>query len=1129
MELWVLGTLEVTHSGRSAAVRGPLPRRLLALLALSPGREVSTDQLVDGLWGQAPPPGASATLQSHVARLRRDLPVHDAVRTGRHGYLLDVSMDDVDAYSMERDLALGSRALVEGRTDEASRVLTEALKSWRGTPYAEFVDCPVLEAEADRLGAVRLDALERRITADLSRPGGAAPVAELEALVRWHPMHEAFWALLMMALYRSGRQADALAAYQRARSTLAEELGIDPGPALRELERMILTQDGSLDGPSLSSLLPTRLVQPTYPDAVALVERADLLQSLVDLQDQALAGAGRVALVHGEAGAGKSALVRAWCGQAAQAGAVLHGACDPLSSPRPLGPLVDVAPHLDAQVGEMLAGGERDGLFEATLDALAALAPVVLVVEDLHWADESTLDLVRFLARRVDRAGIVLVLTYRDDQLAPADPLRVMLGDIAGSPTVRRLPVPPLTAAGVAELARDSGLDPQALFAETGGNAFFVTEVLASGGEQLPATVQDAVLARVHRLAPQARLALESAAAIGSRAEPALLQTMPDVTADGVDACVTAGMLQLEAPLYAFRHELVRQAVLSAVPPSRLGALHWQVLDRLRAMRRSPELYARLAEHAEMAGDGPATLEFALAAGDHAASLGSHREAASQYGRAMAHLDLLEPQAQIELLHKRASECFLTDEQREAIDAWQVLVERLRTQDRPRELADVLIRYARSLTNVGEDSRAPALVEEAITLLQDLPPTPELAVAQALYGHINVDPADLRLGEEWCRRAVDLARQVGDPHVLSYTLNSWGTSLLPLGQDAVTPLRESIRIALDNDLEDDAARGYSNLAWVLRNQRDFPRTLDVLEDGMRYATDHDLNGNYLCLLASSGTVRFLTGDWDASAQIAHELLDVRGTQRASRMDPLLVLGLLAARRGDVSAAWPFLEEARECVAEAYVLGYDGDIAMAYGEVTLLVGDVAALEAAVQPVYAEAVRQNHPEYMARLGLMLWRAGLLDELPPAALEAARLSVEGRPREAAELWRREGLVYEAAWALLDSTDEVDLREARGLFDQMGLPPLVARCDERLRAIGAKVPRGMRPSTRANVGNLTDRETEVLALLEEGLRNSEIAARLCLSEKTVGNHVSAILAKFGVASRTEAVRHARDLASVG
>ena len=1131
MEIWVLGMLEVSHGGRAVDIRGPLPRRLLALLALTPGREVSADRLIDGLWGEQPPAGAASTLKSHVARLRRDLPVAEVVRTGRAGYALDVAADDVDAFMLEQAVAAASTALVQGRVHEASSLLAEGLTLWRGLPYAEFAGCEPLDAEAERLSGLRLDALERRISADLGRPGVAPPVAELEALVRWHPMREAFWALLMCAQYRVGRQGDALASYQRARTTLAEELGIDPGPALQELERLILAQDPSLELPGMSTFLPARRDVGSYPERVALVERAHLLQTLTDLHAPTLDGSGRLVLVHGEAGAGKSALVREWAASAGPRARVLWGACDPLSSPRPLGPLVDVAPHLDPKVGELLRSGERDGLFETSLAAFDDSGPTILVIEDLHWADMSTLDLMRFLARRLDGRRTFVVATYRDDHLQPSDPVRVMLGDIASQPVVSRLAVPSLSAAAVSELASGTGVDSDALYCETGGNAFFVTEILASGGQQLPSTVQDAVLARVHRLSPQARLAVETAAVIGSRIEPSLVHAMPEVSADSVDECVSAGMLRFEAPAYAFRHELVRQSVLSAIPPGRLGALHWQVLDRLRSMPMSPRPYARLAEHADMAGDPQAILEFAVAAGDSAASLGSHREAAYQYGRAMPHAGLLDVDARIRLLIRRAEECQVSDDHEHAIAAWDEALVLLRAAGRDLDVVDALLGLDESYYTIGDNSRGTDFVDEALALLDGTAPSPQLASALTRRGLHYFRASATSDAVPWLERGVQLAREVGDHAVVARASSALGGARYLLGQREAgrEEVREALRIALEHDLEDSAARIYQTLGALIWLDFDLVEGHAQLEEAERYTAERDLQGHLMCVLASEITMKLDLGRWDDAVVEANDLLYVRNTGRASRIEPLMALGLLGARRGDRDDVWKNLDEARDYIAKSQTLGYQAMIAVGRGEAHLLEGDVDAIRSDVLPWYEEAVRLQDGEVLPDLALLVWRAGLLETPPEGLREPDRLSMTGRHRDAASFWSAAGAPYRAAWALLDSDDEVDLREARAMFDRLGAAVLVERTDAKLRSIGARVPRGARASTRANVGGLTDRELEVLDLLDTGLRNADIAARLHLSEKTVGHHVSSILAKLGASSRGEAVRRARDLADVG
>ncbi len=1123
--------LEVSADGRAVEVRGRIPRRLLALLARTPGREVSADQLIDGLWGAGPPSAAAGTLQSHVARLRRDLPDGQVLRTGRRGYLLDIDPSDVDAVRFEQGLAQGRTALTAGRVEEAGTLLGQVLGLWRGAPYTEFADCEPLEAEARRLAELRLDALELRISADLRRTGTAPPVAELEALVRWHPLRESFWGLLMCAQYRVGRQADALASYRRARTTLAEEIGVDPGPALQELEQRILRQDPTLNADGLADSLLTGPEPGIYSGPVALVERADLCDTLTRLADEARCGSGRLALLHGEAGVGKTALVREWVRHRMPGPTVLWGACDPLSSPRALGPLLDVAPELDPRVAELLRSSERESLFAATLAALEAVAPAVLVVEDVQWADMSTLDLLRFLARRVGSTHLLVLVTYRDDQLLADDPVRVMVGDVSAMPEVRRLPVPPLSPAGVAELVHDSGIDAQALHAETGGNPFFVTEVLASGGAQLPPTVQDAVLARVARLSAQARLTLESAAVIGSRIEPELLHRMPGVSTQAVDECVCAAMLVFAAPAYTFRHELVRQAVLSGITPGRLGALHWQVLDRLRDIPMSHPPYARLAEHAEMAGDAEAVLEFAVAAGDSAARLGSHREAAYQYGRAMPYAGLLDLDERIALLGKRAEQCAIADQHESAIDAWNEQIELLRGRGRDLEIVDALMGLDESHYTIGDNTHGTEFVDEAFALLDGTGPSRQLALTLARRGTKYLRDSECAAAIPWLERGREMAITVGDAEVLAQATANLGVAHGLLG-DLKTGRREAengLGIAIDHDLHDMAGRIHQTVASLSWLDFDLAEGHTLMEEAERYTAEHDLHGHLMCVLATEITWKLDLGRWDEALEQAHDLLYVRNTGRASRIAPLSAIGLIGARRGDRDDVWAYLDEARDYIAKTRTLGYQGFIAAARGEAHLLEHDVEGVRTEVLPWYEEAVRLQDAELLPELTILVWRAGLVDEVPAGLREPERLSMTGRHREAAALWSSYGAPYKAAWALLDSDDEVDLREARARFEQFGARVLVERTDAKLRSIGARVPRGARASTQANLGGLTDREVEVLDLLDEGLRNADIAKRLHLSEKTVGHHVSSILGKLGASSRLEAVRRARDLSAVG
>ena len=419
-------------------------------------------------------------------------------------------------------------------------------------------------------------------------------------------------------------------------------------------------------------MLAATALEPTLNStAVGLIERQAQLRALGSWLAEAAAGQGRLVFVGGEAGAGKSALVGEFCRSLPSEVPLYLGACEPLSAPRPLGPLADIATSLDVEIVERMRDGDRSGVFTGCLGALTAgPAPKVLVIEDAHWADEATLDLLQYLSRRVGSTSALLVVSYRDD-VDRTEPISILLGDLASIPAVRRLAVPPLSPAAVAELTIGTDLDPVKLHAETNGNAFFITEILRQGSHRMPVSVADAVLARVRRLRPTARQAVEVAAVVGARLEPAIARSVAELGANALDECVANGFLLSEGPVLVFRHELARRAVLDSIPPGRRSQLHAEVLRHLREFCADPEYLARLAEHAEEAGDADAVLKFAPAAGDTASRLGAHREAAFQYARALRFAGRLSAQDRAPLLAKRANECMLLDQRDDAIAAWQ--------------------------------------------------------------------------------------------------------------------------------------------------------------------------------------------------------------------------------------------------------------------------------------------------------------------------------------------------------------------------------------------------------------------------------------------------------------------------
>src|SRR3954471_15222572 len=453
-----------------------------------------------------------------------------------------------------------------------------------------------------------------------------------------------------------------------------------------------------------------------------LLERSGELEALV----AALAGVdetgrGRLALVRGEAGVGKTALVDSFS-SSLRGWRVLRAACEPLHTPSPLGPFLEVADTVGGELARIASGGPQPYALTAELLRELASRPAVLVIEDVHWADEATLDVLRLLTRRLESVPALVVTTYRDDELTRDHPLRAVLGEF-GARAVR-VNVTALSPGAVAALAAESGVDADALYRRTNGNAFFVTEALAAGGAGGPETVRDAVLARAARLGRGARRLLDAVAVVPPHVERTLLDRLVPNADAALDECTTAGMLRAGRGRVGFRHELARLAVEDTLPPGSRRTLHRAVLAALTDA--DP---ARLAHHAEEAEDGEAILRFAPEAGARAAAVGAHREAAEQYARALRHGEGVDAPIRADWLVKRAISCYLTDQNAEALAGLRLAVPLYRELGDTRSEGYALKLLSEYLWCPGyvEESRQAAL--QAIAVLEPGGPSRELGLA----------------------------------------------------------------------------------------------------------------------------------------------------------------------------------------------------------------------------------------------------------------------------------------------------------------------------------------------------------------------------------------------------------------
>ncbi|MFC4640182.1 ATP-binding protein [Deinococcus hohokamensis] len=853
-----------------------------------------------------------------------------------------------------------------------------------------------------------------------------------------------------------------------------------------------------------------------------LLERAAPLQQLLEWSREAEAGKGRLVLLAGEAGVGKTVFLRDWAGRLDRGNRVLLGGCDPLSTPRPLGPLLDIASVLGGEFERRLLTTERRELiFQHFLSVLTQGRHAHTVIfEDVHWADDATLDLLRFLGRRLDQSRTLLIASYRDDEVGPRHPLRAVIGDLATSQAARRLVLSPLSREAVRLLAEAHHIDPSLLYQKTEGNPFYVTEVIASGVDRVPPTVLDAVLARAARLSPPAREILDAAAVIGTRSEPWLLEQLLPDRVEATDECLNGGVLQAQEGRLTFRHELARQAILDSLAPPQRLVLHRRVLQALQAHPHSGDA-ARLADHAEAAHDTQAVLEYASLAARQAITFKAHREACAQLARVLRHAQKLAPAERAGLLEEYAEQCWITDQPDEALQARQAALRLWQETGRRNREGEALAHLARVLVGMGRNAEAEEASLRSLAALGERPPEAGLAFAYGCQAHLRMLNRDNHQAVHWGQQAVDLAQQHHDRSTLVLALNTVGTAmLLDQNEEGRAFLERSLALARDAQLDDHVALAYRMLSSVAGELYQFARADQYFEEGLRYCAEHDIDGHRFYMLAWQALSHLYQGRWTQATEVALSVAGRPGTAATSRIMALVALGRVRTRRGDPEV-WDVLDEALAMARQTGTLQRLAPVRAARAEAAWLAGDLHRVQEEAQAVYGLACDHQHPWFVGELAYWQWKAGHAPSTAPEMAPPFALQIAGRWDAAALEWERLNCPYEAARAYAESAHELALKHALRTFEGLGARPAATQMRQQLRELGVKgVPRGPRSSTRANPANVTPREIQVLHLVRQGLRDAEIARELGLSTKTAGHHVSSLLSKLSVRNRTEAVR---------
>jgi len=863
--------------------------------------------------------------------------------------------------------------------------------------------------------------------------------------------------------------------------------------------------------------------------AIDLLERDEQLRRLGDAFARAREGRGRIVAIAAEAGSGKTALIERFVADHAQVARLYWGACENLSTPEVLLPLRDIA----RASGESFdLGADHIRSFESLLRLLSNGAkPSLLVIEDVHWADTATLDLIRFLGRRIARVRALLLITYRDEEVDARSPVRNLLGE-APAGNVERMALPPLSLAAVTSLAAKRGRRGEELFALTEGNPFLVTEALAVDGDVPTDAVRDSTLARASRLPDSARVVLDAVSIFPRHAETALVADLIKGAIDaGLDACVEKGMLSIEGGILQFRHELARRAIEASIAPARRRALHQKVVDVLK--RRSDARASEIAHHAERAADVAALLKFAQRAGEEAARAGAPREAAAHFAAVLRHRDALDPVLVVEVLEHYAEQACLMGQADIAVISMTEAAELRRRANDTLGLGRDLTRLTRFAWMRGRRAEAERFVEEAIAELQTAPPGPELAWAYSHQSQLDMLASRMDIAITWGERALELATRLGQKEIIIHALGNIGSAKADDGSGKCVELEQSFALAVAGKYHDHVERASCNLTCTYYWRRDYRSALDYIDRGVSYASALELTHWEGYLRGWRSMVRLDQGDWVSAEEEALEICSRTYAADVYRFPALITLARLRMRRGDQDAETP-LEAARRLSTTMAELQRSVYIAIIVAESAWLESSVPtpAIDEArslLREVYTLA-EERHSRWAAE-DSALWLYMLGESVAGTARFPTpfREHCEGRWHEAAAGWRALGRPYEEAMAL-SGGDDAAQRQALEIFDRLGAVPAAARLRRQMRASGVRaVPRGPIGVTRANSAGLTRRQVQVLGLVDEGLSNTEIASRLCISTKTAEHHVSAIMARLDAPTRQEAAAAARNRGLLG
>jgi DNA-binding SARP family transcriptional activator len=980
---------------------------LVKLLALSPGGRLHRDRVVDALWPDLTLDVALPRLHKAAHYARRALGDRDAIvlKGGIVAFFPGATLEvDVAAFEAAADSALSTEPVSPESCAKALQLSGELLPEDLGEPWLDEPRVRV-RARVERLlhGAHRWD-----------------------DLLRIDPANEAAHVEVLREAVLGGDRTQALRRYARMEQALRSELGITPGAEAVALRERLLAADAAPSQPSTVDGPREAVAE----QRTALVERKAELRTLETAIRSAVAeGRGVVVLISGDAGTGKSALVQAFLQQLSPEVLAVVGGCDDLLAPRSLGPFRDMA-AVNSALAAVLAGDQLDDVLPGLLHFLANQSTVV-VVEDVHWADDATLDAIRYLSRRIPGLPAVLVLTMRETGLDAEHPLRQILGGLAG-PSVRRLTLQPLSVAAVQRLGGVSVSAAAEIHRATQGNPFFVTEVLVAGGAGVPETVRDAVLARLGRLAPTARTLVQRLSVVPTRADRWLAEALAGGEPIALVEAERSGMVIGGPTAVSFRHELARQAIeASLVPEERLQA-NRAVVNIL--LQHGEVEVARLVHHAERCGQVEVILQHGPTAAMEAARLGAHRQAADVLRIVLDHRHLLGAREVADLCTRRAYSLYVVNQYEAALQSATAGVVAAEEASDDSLLAAALLVLARVALFARGPMRAREAAERAVMVLDPAgddarraAALTELARAHSNLATVGIVAQPSDRAEALARQAVMIGQRLRRDDILAQAFCYLGDARLARGDPrGADDLERAISLARADSRAETGVRCFVNAAGGAYRSGRLAEAERYVSEGLRVAADGEFFAGQYRLRLTAAAVRASRGDWVAAIADLRALLSGQGEPGVMAALARSMLARLLARRGDPGADDILATALADpgIVDDGFVLG---PLAVARAELGWLDGSLGAMTDEIKHGFDLTAQSGHTSLHAELCAYLRRAEI--EIPgpadPPGPWAPTLA--GRWEEAAATWGALGERYEQAVVL--ATAPNTRAQARGL----------------------------------------------------------------------------------------------------